>query len=370
MVNFSKADLHVHSKYSDHPSTWGHKVYNSPESFTEVECLYQQAKQRGMSYVAITDHDDIRGCIELQRLHPDDTFISCKLTTFFPEDHCKIHVLVYGISETQFDQLKQLAPNIYDLRDYIAQANIAYSVAHASYDQDGKLSIEHIEKLVLLFDVFEILNGACDAQSNLLLHRYLEALDEDKNLSLLRQINELYETNSPGRYNLVIAGDGPDSASLKEQLSDQANVLFTGRLQTDELVQWYRNSDMLVFTSHTDTFGMVVLEAQAYGLPCLVTNTGGPKEIIQAGLTGEVLLNDKPEAWLDAIGGYRQIKLYQPTAWARLKQLCRQHVQQQNDWQPVFDAVLGEACRIKDIESLNTIGKPRASGPVRGPIAA
>ncbi|MFT6100093.1 MAG: putative metal-dependent phosphoesterase TrpH, partial [Arenicella sp.] len=116
----TKADLHVHSKYSDQPSTWGHKAYNSPESFTETETVYWQAKSRGMDFVTLTDHDDIRGSLELVKNHPDDCFISCEVTTFFPEDGCKAHVLVYGIDESQYRQLMAIAKNIYLLRDYIA----------------------------------------------------------------------------------------------------------------------------------------------------------------------------------------------------------------------------------------------------------
>ena len=153
-MTLKNADLHVHSKYSDYPSTWGHKVYNSPESFTDIDTVYLQAKQRGMNYVTLTDHDDIRGSLELVSKYPEDTFISCEVTTYFPEDQCKIHILVYGISSQQFDLIQSIRHNVYDLREFIADHEIAYSVAHATYDQDGRLSFDHIEKLVVLFDVF------------------------------------------------------------------------------------------------------------------------------------------------------------------------------------------------------------------------
>ncbi|MFT4635784.1 MAG: putative metal-dependent phosphoesterase TrpH, partial [Chitinophagales bacterium] len=183
----TKVDLHVHSKYSDYPSTWGHKVYNSPESFSETEMVYQQAKSRGMDFVTLTDHDDIRGSLELLKNHPSDTFISCEITTYFPEDQCKIHILVYGIDEAQYRALIANASSIYLLRDYISAQGIAYSVAHATYDQDGKLRFEHIEKLLVLFDVFEIINGGADAQNNTLLHRYLQNLDQKKLTELAKK---------------------------------------------------------------------------------------------------------------------------------------------------------------------------------------
>ena len=171
-----KADLHVHSKFSDHPSTLAHKLYNSPESFTETETVYHQAKSRGMNFVTLTDHDDIRGSLELVKNHPKDCFVSCEVTSYFPVDHCKVHILVYGINQTQYEALMKASNNLYALRDYIVEQSIAYSVAHATYDQDGLLGFEHIEKLVLLFDVFEVKNGASGSLNNKLLHTYLQQL--------------------------------------------------------------------------------------------------------------------------------------------------------------------------------------------------
>ncbi len=789
----AKADLHVHSKYSDHPSTWGHKVYNSPESFTEVETVYHQAKKRGMDFVTLTDHDDIRGSLELVQRFPNDTFMSCEVTTFFPEDGCKAHILVYGISEPQYQTLMQIRFDIYDLRDFIMSEKIAYSVAHATYDQDGKLSFKHIEKLVLLFDVFEIINGGSSSQNNLLLHRYLQHLDqasveqliskhgitpncddpwvkgftggsddhcgiligsaftqaearnveeyllalqqrnclgngmhgsfesyatgvikhihdyrlnrdakyantkmndffelffngnegnlvkrfkksqslrylkkkngkthaalhallqqigentnqdisakipsayiqiselhdemfksiisalakhlpngdllkgfqklatlfpmtilaapflgsmrhqllrseikknliqgtrqqytekalwftdtiddlngvsvtlrqiakhsathnyqlklvtcvdvnslssplpnntlnlspikeinvpgyeqqklafpsmlsmirkisleqpdqiiistpgplglgamlcaklmdipvktvyhtdfaeqtiritneptlaswvdtainafykqsdqvfvpsnayitklmaagldkekltlfprgldldlycpapdmekmtrrhqlhgsftllfagrisEDKNLSLLTKLAHELNNEQTAEYNFVFAGDGPDLQQFESSLSGISNIHFTGRLSPEELVDWYRSADCFVFPSHTDTFGMVILEAQACGVPCIVTNSGGPKEIIKPNETGVVMDSDDTSEWAKAIQSYRSIKLETPETFAMLRKACRNHVSQQNNWQPVFDAVLGTACKL------------------------
>ena len=175
-----KADLHLHSKYSDYPSTLLLKAYNSPESFTEPETIYQQAKSHSMDLVTITDHDDIRGCLELVNNHPKDCFISCEVTAYFPEDECKVHILVYGIDQQEYDHIMAIRRNLFVLRDFIIENKIAYSVAHASHDQDGKLRFEHIEKLVLLFDVFETVNGGSAELSNTLLQQYLDDLDREK----------------------------------------------------------------------------------------------------------------------------------------------------------------------------------------------
>ena len=809
----AKSDLHCHSKFSDVPSSFILKAYDSPESFTEPEQLYQQAKSRGMDFVTITDHDDIRGCLELQNNHPEDTFISSELTAWFPDDGCKVHILVYGIDPAQFEIMMGLRHNLYQLRDYIVDNAVAHSVAHATYDQDGKLSFEHIEKLVLLFDVFEVINGGASSQNNLLLHRYLQSLDaqtlaglqkkhgiepasadpwikgftggsddhcgillgsaytqsictttdefinnlqnkcslangmhgsfeiyatgvakhihdyrsqrdkkyhdtkmndflemffvgeegnwakrfkksqslrylkrknsrthnalhdllveinkeknkdiaqkipvayeqvaslhdemfrsvvkalvknlpsgnifktfehlstlfpmmvlaspfigsmrhqvlkskiktrmiaackqnhtqkalwftdtiddlngvsvslrqiakqsqrlnyqlhlvtcvdenkihsslppgtinftpiyqdslpgyeqqsicfpsllsmmrriiheqadqiiistpgplglgallcaklmdvpvkaiyhtdfaaqilritdeamlanmvdkltntfyrfadqvyvpsqsyigklasaglqrenmyifprgidtdkykpatetkeitpkrrlqlhgqftllfagrisEDKNLELLVKTIEVANEKEPDRYNLVIAGDGPYLEQLKLRLQAQTQVYFTGRLNAEELVSWYQCSDLFVFPSHTDTFGMVVLEAQACGTPCLVTASGGPKEIIEDKVTGLVIHSDEVEDWHKAIQHYYELKTNHPKQYAEVSAKCVRRVIENNSWQEIFDAVIGEECRMSATDATLIPSPPKGSQPV------
>jgi len=65
--------------------------------------------------------------------------------------------------------------------------------------------------------------------------------------------------------------------------------LFTGRLEGEALAEAYASSDIFVFPSTTDTFGNVVLEAQASGLPVIVTAQGGPAENMIAQTTGLVV---------------------------------------------------------------------------------
>src|SRR5690242_11007196 len=94
----SRADLHVHSKYSDRPSEWLLRRIGAPESFTEPLEVYRRARARGMAFVTISDHNRIEGALEIA--HLPGTFLSNEVTTYFPEDGCKIHCLVSGITET------------------------------------------------------------------------------------------------------------------------------------------------------------------------------------------------------------------------------------------------------------------------------
>lgn len=174
----AKADLHVHSIYSEHPAEWFLQRLGAGESYTEPEFIYTTMKKKGMDFVTITDHNNIEGALLLKDKYPDDVIIGDEATAYFPEDGCKIHILLYGLTEKQFHEIQRLRTNIYDLRDYIKKENIAYSVAHATYSVNGKLNYTHLEKLILLFDVFEGLNGGRNTMHNHTWTSVLENLRE------------------------------------------------------------------------------------------------------------------------------------------------------------------------------------------------
>ncbi len=84
---------------------------------------------------------------------------------------------------------------------------------------------------------------------------------------------------------LFLVGDGPYAKTLAEILPD---AVFTGYLTGDELATAYASADIFVFPSTTDTFGNVIIEAQASGLPVVVSDVGGPKELVEHGVSGLV----------------------------------------------------------------------------------
>ena len=84
---------------------------------------------------------------------------------------------------------------------------------------------------------------------------------------------------------LAFVGDGPYLKELRALLPDAA---FTGYLAGLELAQAFASSDVFLFPSTTDTFGNVILEALASGVPCVVSDQGGPKDLIVHGTTGYI----------------------------------------------------------------------------------
>jgi phosphatidylinositol alpha 1,6-mannosyltransferase len=93
-------------------------------------------------------------------------------------------------------------------------------------------------------------------------------------------------------YRLVLVGDGPLRAELEAALP-QAH--FAGHATGDALARWYASADVFVFPSTTETFGNVVTEAQASGVPAVVVDRGGPPELVEPGETGWVARANDPE---------------------------------------------------------------------------
>ena len=173
-------DLHVHSCYSAHPSEWFLQRLGTRESYTDLETVYQLARTRGMTLVTITDHNEVAGSFALKERYPDHAITGTELTTYFPENGCKVHVLVYGLDNEQFRIMSSLRSDIYQLRDYLKEQNLAHAVAHPTFAINRKLDLKYLERLFLLFDCFEGINGSRSRISNEVLMETFSVLTPDK----------------------------------------------------------------------------------------------------------------------------------------------------------------------------------------------
>lgn len=175
----TKVDLHVHATGRNTPL----KPVESSRgrsAFCMVKRIFCEAQSRGMGFVTITEHNSMMSSLLLKHSWPEETFTGVEVTALFPEDGGRVHLLAYGLKEAEFEEIQRIRMDIYTLRDYIKERQIAYSVAHAVHSVEIKdLNVEHLEKLLLLFDVFEIINGGCSCGSNNLWANLLRSLTPD-----------------------------------------------------------------------------------------------------------------------------------------------------------------------------------------------
>ena len=112
---------------------------------------------------------------------------------------------------------------------------------------------------------------------------YAGRLTKEKGVDLLADAFLTARSRDP-RLHLVLAGGGPEQEQLRARLGDHAT--FLGWLGGEDLARAYASADLFAFASRTDTFGQVILEAQASGLPVVAVAEGGPVSLIDHGETG------------------------------------------------------------------------------------
>ena len=139
---------------------------------------------------------------------------------------------------------------------------------------------------------------------------YAGRLTKEKGVALLADAFLAAKAGDP-RLHLVLAGGGPEEEALRERLG--ADATFLGWLEGEELARAYASADLFLFASRTDTFGQVILEAQASGLPVVAVAEGGPLSLIEHGRSG-LLCPPEPRALADAVGRLAS----SPTLHARL----------------------------------------------------
>ena len=168
---------------------------------------------------------------------------------------------------------------------------------------------------------------------------YVGRLRPEKNLRALVQVEEALVQHNLNDYQFVLIGSGSEQEWLDHHLQ---RVVFTGNLSGQSLSRAYANFDLFLFPSNTDTFGNVVLEALASGVPAVVMAGGGPKFIVEAGKSG-FIAHDETE-FADIVARLAQ-ELADPERKQQLREAARVRALQFS-WPRVFEQVYEayEAC--------------------------
>lgn len=199
----SRCDLHVHSRYSVRSEEWLFRRFDLPDSYSDPADLYRQLREGGMDFVTITDHDTIEGGLRIA--DRPRAFLSEQVTTYFPQDPCKVHLLVWGLKEAQHAEITRLRENIFDLQAYLQAENLTHAVAHPLYSINGKLEARHVERLILLFQHFEGINGLRDALLSDLVREILGGLTPRK-IDELANRHDLAPTHAEPWKKILVGG--------------------------------------------------------------------------------------------------------------------------------------------------------------------
>jgi glycosyltransferase involved in cell wall biosynthesis len=124
---------------------------------------------------------------------------------------------------------------------------------------------------------------------------YLGRVSREKGLEVLAEAFERILRSHP-EVVLGVIGDGPWKDEFRRRMAPTGRAIFTGELGGEDLPRALASSAIFAFPSTTDTFGNAVLEALACGVPAVVTDQGGPKEIVEDGRSGLVIPGEDPVA--------------------------------------------------------------------------
>lgn len=129
------------------------------------------------------------------------------------------------------------------------------------------------------------------------LHRplllYVGRLARQKNIGdLADAVDILKRQLGPDAFRLAIVGTGPEAGELRQRLPD---AYFAGFQQNGALSRWYASADLLVFPSTTETFGNVVLEAFASGVPAVGADACGTRDLVEHGVNGVLAQPNDPQ---------------------------------------------------------------------------
>jgi glycosyltransferase involved in cell wall biosynthesis len=151
---------------------------------------------------------------------------------------------------------------------------------------------------------------------------YVGRVSEEKNLDcLVYSFQQLCQIRNDTQ--LIVVGDGPYLDTLKAKL-DGFPAVFTGRQTGEDLQRIYASCDLFAFPSETDTFGVVLMEAQSSGLPVIVSGKSGTRFAMKENVTGRVVRPMTPEG----LCGHLNELLSAPSLLAGMSKEARVHAEE------------------------------------------
>lgn len=152
-----KLDTHVHTFHSGQCTIYPlerilRESYNTPQNVMRL------AAARGMDLVAITDHDEVSGALEIADL--PNVIVGCEVTAQFPGHPICVHLNVLGISEAQHREIQRLRNDVVQLLPYLREQQIFTSVNHVASGVNGPITAAHLAAILPWVDALEVINGS------------------------------------------------------------------------------------------------------------------------------------------------------------------------------------------------------------------
>lgn len=264
--NLIKIDLHCHDYNSNVPDELIGRILNVPETWTKTSALVKNLDRNKVDVITVTNHNNTRSCYELKN-KGYDVLTAAEFSCMVPDFRIGIHVLAYGFDSQQEEKMQNLRTDIYAFQQYTCEQNIPTIWAHPLYHYKSTAALPPMaffEKMSLIFERFEVLNGQRDTWQNMLVKEWVSRLDKETidkfasahNINPEDYCRNIYKKSMSGGSDSHIGlFAGQTGTYLKiANLAERKNKETMSVLALEAL----RNGDMFPFGSHNDSTRLVV----------------------------------------------------------------------------------------------------------------
>jgi len=288
-------DLHCHDYNSSEPDEVIGRMMNIPETWIPSEDLLNLLKKHNCDTFTITNHNNARSCYEMQDKGADiltAAEFSCKV----PDYDVRIHVLAYGFNPEQEIKLNKYRPDVYKFQRYALENGIATIWAHPlyHYKKNGEIPMDFFDKMALVFERFEVINGQRDSWQNMLVKHWVESMTEET----LRKYEKKFKISgsdfcsSPYRKSMYggsdshmgifagLSGTKLFVKNLKDELKNakRSELALKALLKGDSApFGGYNNTEKMTIT-FLDYFCQIGINMEDPGLLRLMLHKGDPRD--------------------------------------------------------------------------------------------
>jgi glycosyltransferase involved in cell wall biosynthesis len=210
-----RIDLHCHDRNSDKPDERLGRMLGVPETWVTTEELLATLRQNGTDLVTVTNHNNARTCWDLME-RGMDVLPGAEFSCTLPDFKVGIHVLTYGFTPAQEERLAVLRKDVYRFVDYCNEHDLVTVLAHPLqfHSPEGLPPMEVMDRLGLLFERFEAVNGQRDAWQNVLTAAWVEGMDEEEIHAMARRARQPVDLFARRPYSKSLTGGSDDHMAM------------------------------------------------------------------------------------------------------------------------------------------------------------
>ncbi|MDR2928395.1 MAG: glycosyltransferase [Cytophagaceae bacterium] len=255
-----KIDLHCHDCNSDEPDELIGRILNVPETWIPTQRVVEELELNGCEAITITNHNNARSCYAL-RDKGADVLTAAEFSCMVPDFNIGIHVLAYGFTPEHEKRLDKLRRNVYAFQEYTCANDIPTIWAHPLYHYaaDRMPPMEFFERMLLIFERFEMLNGQRDTWQNMLVKEWIGGVTPEmiQQLAAKYSIDPAMYCRNP--YRKALSGGSDSHAGFFAGLT--ATYLYIPNLaerlkitsRSQLALEAIRKSDMIPCGSHQNS---------------------------------------------------------------------------------------------------------------------